>query len=70
HPSEEPGDVIGRWLTWLHMVVVFGVTLQIVVCVAGLAIVGLTGTGVYIWVVKRNAHRIARSRMTPPLHTS
>jgi len=59
---EKLGDVITRWLIWLHMAVVFGTAMQIFVCLIGLAITVITLTGVYIWWKKRQARQLMKSK--------
>ncbi len=64
-PGDSPqntGDVITSWLIWLHMAAVFGLPMQIFVCVMGLVITALSVTGVYIWWKKRKARIRAKSR--------
>jgi len=57
HPNEKMGDVITRWLIWLHMAVVFGTGMQIFVCFLGLVITLLSLTGIYIWWRKKKASK-------------
>jgi uncharacterized iron-regulated membrane protein len=52
------GQTITEWLVWLHMAQVFGLPMQIFVCVMGLMIVMLSITGVIIWLKKRRARRL------------
>jgi len=61
--SERTGDVISRWLFMLHMAGVFGLPMQIFVCVMGLVIATLSITGVYIWWKRRCAR--VKSRHVP-----
>ncbi len=56
------GPVISRWLYWLHMAQVFGLPMQIFVCVMGILIVMLSMTGVIIWLRKRRARRVHAQR--------
>jgi len=59
-PSEKTGDVVTQWLYWLHMAYVFGLPMQIFVCIMGLVITALSVTGVYIWWKKRRARKFSR----------
>ncbi|ARN83890.1 PepSY-associated TM helix domain-containing protein [Methylocystis bryophila] len=61
--SKNTGDEITSWLIWLHMAAVFGLAMQILVCVMGLVITALCITGVYIWWKKRRAR--IKSRRDP-----
>ena len=62
-PGLEPaGPVISRWHYWLHTARVFGLPMQIFVCVMGLVITMLSVTGVYIWWKKRRARKFSASR--------
>lgn len=51
----KPGDVITTWLESLHMADAFGWPYQVVVSLTGLAIAGLSVTGVVIWRRKAQA---------------
>ena len=51
------GDTISGWLFSLHMGTVGGLGYRIFVCVLGLAIAGLSFSGVYIWWKKFRARR-------------
>ncbi len=64
--TEASGQVITRWLVWLHTARVFGLPMQIFVCVMGLIITALSVTGVIIWQRKRRALRHRRSRQNQP----
>jgi uncharacterized iron-regulated membrane protein len=59
---EKLGDVITRWLIWLHMAVVFGIAMQIFVCMFGLVIVVITITGIVIWWKKRKARVFSKQK--------
>jgi uncharacterized iron-regulated membrane protein len=48
-PPEGAGQIISRWLDWLHMAQVFGLPMQIFVCIMGLVITTLSVTGDTIW---------------------
>lgn len=55
--GERPGNTVESWLYALHMARVFGLPYRVFVCVLGLAIAMLSGTGVYIWWKKSRARR-------------
>ena len=57
-PPQNLGDKITSWLIWLHVAAVFGLPMQIIVCVMGLVITALAVTGVYIWWKKRKARQL------------
>jgi uncharacterized iron-regulated membrane protein len=59
------GNTFTTWLVELHMANLFGLPYRIFVCALGLVIVGLSGTGVYIWWKKRRA-RMGIARGTTP----
>jgi uncharacterized iron-regulated membrane protein len=52
---EKTGDVVTKWLFWIHMAEVGGVPMQIFVSFMGLMVSMLTVSGVYIWWKKRHA---------------
>ena len=56
------GNTISNWLYALHMANVFGLPYRILVCVMGLVVTMLSGTGVYIWWKKRRSRLVAASR--------
>jgi uncharacterized iron-regulated membrane protein len=56
--GEHTGNTITSWLYALHMARVFGLPYRIFVCVLGLVVAMLSGTGVYIWWKKRRARRL------------
>lgn len=58
--GESAGDTITQWLIALHMAKVGGLPMQIFVSAMGLGVVGLTVTGVLIWLKKRHARKLAR----------
>lgn len=60
--GERSGNTVESWLYALHMARVFGVPYQIFVCVLGLIVAMLSGTGVYIWWKKRRARKFSRAR--------
>jgi uncharacterized iron-regulated membrane protein len=50
------GNTVSSWLWALHFADVKDMTLyRVFVCLLGLAVAGLSGTGVYIWLKKRRA---------------
>lgn len=59
--ADSSGQTLTRWLYWLHMAAVFGLPMQIFVCVMGLVITALSGTGVYIWWKKRRARQYSKA---------
>lgn len=59
---DNAGQVVSRWLYWLHMAQVFGLPMQIFVCAMGILIVMLSITGVTIWLRKRRARRLHAQR--------
>ncbi|HTV32081.1 MAG TPA: PepSY-associated TM helix domain-containing protein [Methylocella sp.] len=44
-PSEKTGEVVTLWLYWLHMAYVFGLPMQIFVCIMGRVMTTLSITG-------------------------
>lgn len=62
--TEASGDVVTRWLVWLHTARVFGMPMQIFVCAMGFIITALSVTGVVIWWRKRRAAKHQRARRT------
>ena len=67
-PGEAPqsiGDAITSWLIWLHVAAVFGLPMQILVCIIGLVITALCASGIYIWWKKRKARRFRNKSPTP-----
>lgn len=54
------GDTITQWLLALHTAKVWGLAMQIFISAIGLGVVGLTLTGVLIWLKKRNARKRVR----------
>ncbi len=55
-------DATMSWLYMLHMAEVFGLPYRIFVSIVGLAVTGLTVTGVMIWMRKRSARLLAVRR--------
>jgi len=51
------GDTIGSWLFALHMAAVGGLPFRLLMTVVGIAVGGLSVTGVYIWLRKRRSRR-------------
>lgn len=48
--TDSPGDVINRWITWLHTARVFGLPMQILICMTGLIVTMLSITGALFWL--------------------
>jgi uncharacterized iron-regulated membrane protein len=57
---ETAGDVLTRWLYWIHLAAVFGLPMQIFVCTMGFVITALSATGIYIWWKKRQARKFSK----------
>jgi len=55
--GEHTGNTAESWLYALHLARVFGMPYRILVCILGLVVTALSGTGVYIWWKKRAARR-------------
>jgi uncharacterized iron-regulated membrane protein len=53
------GDTVRTWLTSLHMAALWGWPLKAFVCAMGLAVAGLSVTGVLVWWKKRRARQAA-----------
>lgn len=62
--GQRAGNTLTTWLVELHMANVFGLPYKIFVCILGVAITMLSGTGVYIWWKKRAPKRARRRRST------
>ncbi|SEM90272.1 PepSY-associated TM helix domain-containing protein [Nitrosomonas marina] len=58
--TDSIGDVVHRWITWLHTARVFGLPIQILICMAGLIVAILSVTGTVIWSRK---HRIQKAKV-------
>jgi uncharacterized iron-regulated membrane protein len=54
------GDSITQWLLALHTAKVWGLPMQIFVSVMGVGVLGLSATGVLIWLKKRHARQQVR----------
>jgi len=61
-PNELTGNFISRWLLKLHYGHPIGLWYQIVVCVVGIVIALLSGTGIYIWWKKRKARKHSEAK--------
>ncbi|MBE7527125.1 MAG: PepSY-associated TM helix domain-containing protein [Nitrosomonas sp.] len=55
--TDSIGDIVHRWITWLHTARVFGLPMQLLICMTGLIVATLSITGVVIWQRKRKAHK-------------
>jgi uncharacterized iron-regulated membrane protein len=55
------GDTFNTWMASLHMAKLWGTPYQAFICVLGLVVAVLSGTGVLIWAKKRRARLTARS---------
>lgn len=55
--TDSIGDIVHRWITWLHTARVFGLPMQIAICIIGLIVVTLSITGMMIWLKKRKAQK-------------
>ncbi|MEQ1779291.1 MAG: PepSY-associated TM helix domain-containing protein [Nitrosomonas sp.] len=55
--TDSTGDIIHRWIIWLHTARVFGLPMQIAICIIGLIVVTLSITGMMIWLKKRKAQK-------------
>ncbi|MBX3629712.1 MAG: PepSY domain-containing protein [Nitrosomonas sp.] len=51
--TDSIGDIAHRWITWLHTARVFGLPIQILICMTRLIVVALSITGTVIWWRKR-----------------
>ncbi|WP_400767087.1 PepSY-associated TM helix domain-containing protein [Methylosinus sporium] len=60
--GQRVGNTVETWLYALHMARVFGTPYQIFVCVIGLVVAMLSGTGVVIWWKKRSARLSRKAR--------
>lgn len=58
--GEAAGDTITEWLVTLHMARVWGLPMQIFVSAMGFSVVGLTVTGILIWLKKRSSRKHVR----------
>lgn len=62
------GNTVSNWMGALHMGHVWGLPYRIFVCLLGAVVVGLSGTGIYLWWKKRQARlRTARLRQAAAL---
>lgn len=60
--TDSIGDIVHRWITWLHTARVFGLPMQLLICITGLIVATLSITGVVIWWRKRKAHKPGLNR--------
>ena len=56
--GEDAGETFTSWIVTLHMAKIWGLPMQIFVCLMGLAITGLSITGVIIWLKKRKSRAV------------
>jgi len=56
------GNAFTQWMYGLHLAQVFGAPYRLFVMLFGLAITGLSVTGIILWWRKRRAHRIGEKR--------
>lgn len=61
--DDSVGDVVHRWITWLHTARVFGLPMQILICMTGLIVVTLSITGAVIWWRKRASGRRHQAKL-------
>lgn len=64
------GETLTTWLAELHTANVFGLFYRIFVSFLGLAIVILSGTGVYVWWKKRSARQLHREHRKAAIFNS
>lgn len=66
------GDTVDSWLVALHMAALWGLPFQLFVTLTGIAVAGLSATGVYLWWRKSvgRASRRHAHRQQIPLSTS
>ncbi len=63
--GQNAGSTIHTWIFALHMAQIWGLPFRIFVTCVGILVVMLSVTGVYIWLKKRKARRLSRSRNVP-----
>jgi uncharacterized iron-regulated membrane protein len=68
-PAGTSADVFVNWLSALHMGTVFGTPYKLVLCLLGLVVAGLSGTGVIIWWRKLRSRRAMHRRREEMSHT-
>jgi uncharacterized iron-regulated membrane protein len=68
--TSSAGDKFLTWIFPLHTGTAFGMPGRIVIAVAGLVLVGLMGTGLYVWAVKWRMRRRARQVTSARARTS
>ncbi|MBC3921017.1 PepSY domain-containing protein [Undibacterium sp. CY18W] len=56
------GDTLSTWLTSLHMAALWGIPFKLLICLMGIALTGLSATGVFIWARKRRARLAGTQR--------
>lgn len=57
-----PGNTVGNWMGAFHMAHLFGLPGRWLITALGLAVVGLSATGVWVWARKRRARRTVAAR--------
>ncbi|MCP5246645.1 MAG: PepSY domain-containing protein [Burkholderiales bacterium] len=57
------GDIVHRWITWLHTARVFGLPMQILICLTGLSVAMLSVTGTVIWWRKRTSRQRPQAKL-------
>ncbi|WP_020168266.1 MULTISPECIES: PepSY-associated TM helix domain-containing protein [Methylotenera] len=66
--GEDAGDTLTSWIVTLHMAKIWGLPMQIFVCLMGLVITGLSITGVIIWLKKRKSRAIVHQLKNANIH--
>lgn len=61
--DDSVGDVIHRWIVWLHTARVFGLPMQILICMTGLIVAALSITGIVIWRRKRTSRQRPKAKL-------
>ncbi len=61
--DDSVGDIIHRWITWLHTARVFGLPMQILICMTGMIVAALSITGVVIWWRKRTSRQRPHAKL-------
>lgn len=53
--GQNPGRTLTHWIVALHTAAFWGLPMKLFVCVMGLVVVGLSLTGVHLWLAKKRA---------------